>query len=61
MMAAMDALRALALPLAALLLLAWVLTRPNDPARRHGALRVALVLAAIGLSAVAIVLAFAAR
>lgn len=61
MMAAMDALRALALPLAALLLLAWVLTRPNDPARRHGALSVALVLAAIGLSAVALVLAFAAR
>jgi hypothetical protein len=61
MMAAMDALRALALPLAALLLIAWVLTRPNDPARRHGALTVALVVAAIGVSAFAIVVVLAGR
>jgi hypothetical protein len=60
MMAAMDALRALALPLAALLVIAWVLSRPQDPARRHGPLTVALVVAAIGLSAVAIVLAVSA-
>jgi hypothetical protein len=57
MMAAMDVLRALALPLVALLVIAWVLTRPNDPERRHGPLTVALVVAAIGLSAVVIVLA----
>jgi hypothetical protein len=61
MMAAMDALRALALPLAGLLVIAWVLTRPNDSARRPGVLTVVLVAAAIGLSAVAIVLAIAGR
>lgn len=60
MMAAMDALRALALPLVALAVITWVLTRPNDPARRYGALTVALVVAAFGLSAVVILLALSA-